>query len=146
MENQHQRHLFATYLALLQLGEEIRTLATRGATPGGAARRLPTLPAEEWSGIERDLDAVLAIARAGIARHAPELLAGHERGASVVATRRWIALLLGRGTDLATEFEPERMARRFGPIAESETADLRALTTELRDGVGRLLATCQEKS
>jgi hypothetical protein len=87
----------------------------------------------------------LGIARAGIERHAAELLAGHERGASVAATRRWIAVLLGRGADLATEFEPERMARRFGAMADGEADDLRALTTALNDGVERLLARCQEK-
>jgi hypothetical protein len=145
MENQHQRHLFATYLALLQLGEEIRTLATRGATPGGAARRLPSLPAAEWAEIEQELDRLLGIARAGIERHAADLLAGHERGASVAATRRWVAVLLGRGADLATEFEPERMSRRFGPMSEREADDLRALTTALKEGVERLLARCQEK-
>jgi hypothetical protein len=145
MESQHQRHLFATYLALLQLVEEIRTLATRGATPGGAARRMEPLPREEWSVLERDLEALLADVRAVVERHAGTLLAGHERAASADATRRWVAVLLGRGADLAVEFEPDRIARRFGEMSDAEADELRAVTAEIKDGIDRLLARCQGK-
>src|SRR2546430_2559202 len=100
MESQHQRHLFATYLAMLQLVEEIRPLATRGVTPGGAARRMRPLPAEEWATIERDLQALLEPIRAVVERHASPLLAGHERAGSAAVTRRWVAVLLGRAADL----------------------------------------------
>src|SRR5262245_28559390 len=144
MESQHQRHLFATYLALLQLGEEIRTLATRGVTPGGAARRMRPLPAEEWAGIERDLHGLLETVRRAVERHAGALLEGHERAGSAAATRRWVAVLLGRGVDLAAEFEPDRITCRFGAMNADETEDLRALKRQLDAGLERLLEQCQE--
>jgi hypothetical protein len=146
MENRHQRHLFATYLALLQLAEEIRTLATRGATPGGAARRMPPLPDAEWVDLERDLHALLSQVRAAVERHAPAMLAEHESPSSTAATRRWVAVLLGRAADLATEFEPERVARRFGAIAAEEADDLGAVAAAIRAEVDRLLSRCRGDS
>src|SRR5438552_3293683 len=120
MDSQHQRHLFATYLALVQLAEEIRTLALRGIAPGAAARRLPPLPEEEWAALEPDLQALLDEARAAVARYASPMLEGHERATSRAATRRWIAVLLGRAADLAAELEPDRISRRFGEIHDEE--------------------------
>jgi hypothetical protein len=146
MQSQHQRHLFATYLAMLQLAEEIRTLATRGVTPGGAARRMRPLPAEEWAAIERDLHDLMDGVRAVLERHARPLLEGHERAGSAATTRRWVAVLLGRAADLTTEFEPERVGRRFGELAPGEAADLSALTEQLNAGLERLLARCEEKA
>jgi hypothetical protein len=143
MESQHQRHLFATYLALLQLAEEIRTLATRGMTPGGAARRMQPLPADEWAAIERDLGALLAEVRSAVERHAAPMLAGHERTAAATATRRWVAVLLGRAADLTIEFEPDHIMRRFGDMDAAEADDLRALAGHLKSGVNALLARCQ---
>jgi hypothetical protein len=54
-------------------------------------------------------------------------------------------VLLGRGADLAAEFEPERIARRFGEMSEAEATDLGSLTRELNSGLDRLLSRCQEK-
>ena len=126
--------------------EEIRTLATRGMTPGGAARGMQPLPDTEWAALERDLASLMGEIRAAVERHAASMLAGHERTATPAATRRWIAVLLGRAADMAMEFEPDHIGRRFGELEAAEAADLRAVAERLKGDVERLLARCQGES
>jgi hypothetical protein len=138
MEPQHQRNLFSTYVTLQQLVEEVRSIAARGLSPANAAGQMTPLPAAEREKLDAELDALVAEVRSLVERHAPALLAEHERPRRVGHTRAWIDVLLGRVEGLVEELEPERLAKKYGALETADVDELTPRVTSLRNRLSRL--------
>jgi hypothetical protein len=141
MEPQHQRSLLSTYVTLQQLVEEVRSIAARGLSPANAAGRMTPLPAPEREKLEEELNALMAEARALVERHAPALLAEHERARAVGHTRSWIDVLLGRMGALVDDMDPERLTKKYGALEPSEAEELAPRLASLRSRLRRLHRT-----
>jgi hypothetical protein len=145
MEARHQRSLFSTYVALQQLAEEMRGIATRGLSPANAAGQMTPLPEAEWKSLEEELRAVLADAREIVAQHAPALLEEHERPRALTHTRSWIDMVLSRAQGLVDDMDPERLAGKYGAIEAPEAAEIGGHITRMREGLAHLRTQVSRK-
>lgn len=145
MEPRHQRSLMSVYVTLQQLAEEVRAIVSRGVSPAHAAGQMAPLPPPERERLEAGLDAVVAEARALVERHAPALLAEHERPRPLSHTRSWVEALLGRIEGQIDDLDPQRLSRKYGALSEEEMADLQPRVAALRNLLARLRAEMARK-
>ena len=120
---EHQRsHLFASYLTISKLADDLRLAAREGQSPSGVGGSLSPLPDAVWEKLWAHLQAICELARRAVEQHAPEVLAEHAKPQPPGVTRAWAAVLLGRLEEVVDDLQPARMERKLG-AGEPSIAD-----------------------
>lgn len=142
----HQRsHLFASYLAMVELLDEMEAIAQKGRVMASYGTVVAPLPQKDWMRLAEPLRRIRQRLRDVVARHVPDALNDHESALPVEATRQWLSVLLLRLEDEVTALHPAHFQRQYGEIPQEVAQTLAAFQRDLAQEVARARAAlCPE--